>query len=124
MDVERGGLGRHIALDQLPVVVDQQQARSRGFAPMQALPVDQEAVGRARHYEAEVIADRLAEAVALRPAQRGGEVDASLADGIHGNHISLFDDIVTRRRESSSPRRGREAQSIVSMRNYFWLTRM
>jgi hypothetical protein len=79
VDVERGGLGRHIALDQLAVVVDQQQARGGGFAPMQALPVDEEAVGGARHHEAEMVADRLAEAVALGPAQRGGEVDAGLA---------------------------------------------
>src|SRR5262245_11578957 len=79
MDEVGRRLGRAVSFDQLAVGADEQQQRGFELAPVPALRVDQEAFIRARHHEAEMIADGLAETVAVAPAQRRSEIDARLA---------------------------------------------
>src|SRR5690606_38145941 len=73
---EGGRFDRVVALDDVALSIGQQDAGSRDLRPMQAMGVHQEAVVADR--QAEMIADALVEAVAHRPAEGGGEIDAGL----------------------------------------------
>ena len=60
------------------LAIHHHQIGRRNFRPVQTLRVDQKMTRPVRHFDAEMIADALAETHARSTAQGGGEIDARL----------------------------------------------
>jgi hypothetical protein len=88
VDEERGGLDAVSALDLAAGGVHHHQVARRHFRPVQALRVDQEMAGAPGDLQAEVIADALAVAEPVRPAQRRRQIDPRFSFRVPARHRS------------------------------------
>lgn len=82
MNEKRGGFHSSFSIKDVSLGVNSHYIAGGDLRPVKSLGVDQILILRARRRQAEVIAHAFAQSQPVGPAQRGGQVDLGLLQGL------------------------------------------